>query len=765
MATVTIDTKTGARSLAYEFWNGQVLRSTRECPLALDTETERLEDPRRIPRLALAVASDGHTHVVIHANRVGAFLRLHQDAYFVGHNVPFDFWVVNQHLKESGQEESLRVLWDACDQGRLVDTQTLDLLLQLATGKFRKAPAKPRGKNKDDDAKVYPGSLAEVATDYTALRISKDDPYRERFGELIGLSEEDWAHVDPGFFDYAIRDAVATRRLYPALADAAYRLMVAFGYARTAPLYDIRPDAMEKFGYLSEVIQVKASIVLAHMFRRGVRVNLAKAQALEQQYRAEMAAVVAELERDYREVLTYKKDGSLKLRPKSQTPSLGNNKLEHQLLRVAAAIKEQGHTLQVPVSKGKKKGIARSAKAWGRYATLHPFLALWARLSKLEKLLGFLAGLAEEVLHGEYTLLKRTGRTSCSKPRNSAVPGINVQQMPKLPEFRALFVSDPGCSLFVGDFAAAELRTLAAVCRARFGYSKLGDVIVEGTDPHAFTAAAIQGMTLGEFQELNQADPKRYKDGRQQSKPINFGVPGGMGAQSLMEYALANYRVALTLEEAKQFRHKLINDVYPELNDRDGYLADGSMATLARNLGVTEREVWEVFDRSGQRNPLAARGVANVIRGTSTASAYYQDRAWEGLYCLAKTVRGLDPEVAELITGEKGGQRLHDLLYRQSVATLTGRLRAGVGYTESKNTPFQSLCADGAKLALWDLLFAGYDVYAFIHDEILVQIPAAGAEEHAARVDAIMVRAMEEVMGHGIPAKCHRLVSDCWKKP
>src|SRR5262249_32814804 len=195
-----------------------------------------------------------------------------------------------------------------------------------------------------------PGNLGEVAADYTTLRISKDDPYRERFGELIGLSEEDWAYVDPGFFEYAIRDAVATRQLYPALADAAYRLMVAFGYARTAPLYDIRPDAMEKFGYLSEVIQGKASIVLAHMFRRGVRVNLAKAQALEQQYRAEMAAAVAELERDYRDVLTYKKDGSLKLRPKSQTPSLGNNKLEHQLLRVAAATKEQRHIRQVPGS-------------------------------------------------------------------------------------------------------------------------------------------------------------------------------------------------------------------------------------------------------------------------------------------------------------------------------------------------------------------------------------------------------------------------------
>jgi hypothetical protein len=760
--TVTLNSKVGEKNVAYEVWDGQTLRSNRECPLGFDTETERLEDPRRTPQLALAVASDGRIHVVIHPGRLGAFLRLHQDAYFVGHNVPFDFWIIHQHLKERSENEAIRVLWDACDRGRLLDTQILDMLLQLATGKFRKVGDAKKGKAKDDDTKIYPGNLAEVAADYTTLRIRKDDPYRERFGELIGLSEEDWAHVDPGFFEYAIRDAVATRRLYPALADAAYRLMIAFGYDRTAPRYDIRPDAMEKFGYLSEVIQVKASIALAYMFRRGVRVNPAKAQALEQQYRAEMAGIVAELGRDYGEVLTYDKGGALKVTPKGKTPSLGDKKLEAMLLRVAADARERGHDIPVPVSGGK---TSLSAKAWARHAALHPFLALWARMGKVKKLLEFVTSLTAPVLHCEYTLLKRTGRTSCSRPRSDRLPGINIQQMPKLAEFRELFEPDPGSKLFIGDFAAAELRTLAAVCRARFGYSKLGDVIVEGTDPHAFTAAAIQGMTLGEFQELKKVEPKRYEDGRQQSKPINFGVPGGMGAQSLMEYARANYRVTLTLEEAKQFRHQLINDVYPELNDRDGYLADGSMATLARNLGVSEREVWEVFDRSGERNLLAARGVANVVRGTSTASAYYQASVWDGLYRLAKTARGLGPEVTELIAREQGGQRLHGLLYHQRVATLTGRLRAGVGYTESKNTPFQSLCADGAKLALWDLLLAGYDVYAFIHDEILVQIPTAGAEEHAARVDAIMVRAMEEVMGHGIPAKCDWLVADCWKKP
>ena len=68
-------------------------------------------------------------------------------------------------------------------------------------------------------------------------------------------------------------------------------------------------------------------------------------------------------------------------------------------------------------------------------------------------------------------------------------------------------------------------------------------------------------------------------------------------------------------------------------------------------------------------------------------------------------------------------------------------------------------------LALWKLVYAGFDVYAFIHDEILVQLPVSSGEADARKVKAIMEDAMAEVMGHGIPAECDCHVVDCWKKP
>jgi DNA polymerase I-like protein with 3'-5' exonuclease and polymerase domains len=272
-------------------------------------------------------------------------------------------------------------------------------------------------------------------------------------------------------------------------------------------------------------------------------------------------------------------------------------------------------------------------------------------------------------------------------------------------------------------------------------------------------------MAVADFKALKSTDNARYKAGRQAAKAVNFGIPGGLGAKTLVTYAEAKYQVAMSLDDATRFKQKLIHELYPELNDSDGYLADTSMAALAHNLGVKEREAWEVLDRSGKRNPIAAKGVMKVVRGDSTASDRYQASVWDGLHRLCKSSQVLDPETAGQIARQEGSQRLGERLYRQSVATLTGRIRANVGYTDGKNTPFQSLAADGAKLALWKLLYHGLDVVAFVHDEILVQLPEPTAQADAKVVERLMVEAMEEVMGHGIPAACEYGVADCWKKP
>jgi DNA polymerase I-like protein with 3'-5' exonuclease and polymerase domains len=81
------------------------------------------------------------------------------------------------------------------------------------------------------------------------------------------------------------------------------------------------------------------------------------------------------------------------------------------------------------------------------------------------------------------------------------------------------------------------------------------------------------------------------------------------------------------------------------------------------------------------------------------------------------------------------------------VFTLTGRLRAAAGFTARRNTVFQGLTSDGAKLALWRVWRAGFRVVNFVHDELLVEVPAGSdLTAHAGRVQTLMVEGMRAVL-------------------
>lgn len=57
------------------------------------------------------------------------------------------------------------------------------------------------------------------------------------------------------------------------------------------------------------------------------------------------------------------------------------------------------------------------------------------------------------------------------------------------------------------------------------------------------------------------------------------------------------------------------------------------------------------------------------------------------------------------------------------VFTLTGRKRGNAKYCAVANTPFQGLGADMAKIALYELEKSGFEIVAFIHDEVILEVP------------------------------------------
>jgi DNA polymerase I-like protein with 3'-5' exonuclease and polymerase domains len=80
------------------------------------------------------------------------------------------------------------------------------------------------------------------------------------------------------------------------------------------------------------------------------------------------------------------------------------------------------------------------------------------------------------------------------------------------------------------------------------------------------------------------------------------------------------------------------------------------------------------------------------------------------------------------------------------VFTLTGRKRGNTSFCAEKNTPFQGLAADGAKLALYNLDKAGFKVVGFVHDEIICEVPKKDAENLLPKQEEIMIESMKTVV-------------------
>jgi hypothetical protein len=221
----------------------------------------------------------------------------------------------------------------------------------------------------------------------------------------------------------------------------------------------------------------------------------------------------------------------------------------------------------------------------------------------------------------------------------------------------------------------------------------------------------------------------------------------------------------MTLEQAQAFRTKLTREIYPEL---DLYLCEDGMALLARNLGMSVQELWDAFDRDGTRAWYVTSGIQNIVQGKTLNSRGepYSVRYYDGVWdTLIRSCR--DPELKARLEAREGSEALYRRLFGAGVATLTGRIRGRVSYSQCRNTPFQGLAADGAKLALWRLTRAGYRVVGFVHDEILIEVPDEGGYVSEAVVDraiAIMCEAMASVLTGEIPVECEASVSRCWSK-
>ena len=398
---------------------------------------------------------------------------------------------------------------------------------------------------------------------------------------------------------------------------------------------------------------------------------------------------------------------------------------------------ENGVVIPPPPTTEKTGKISTSKEFWQPYRHEHRFLNAWFDLQELEKKMAFLDRLETPVTRSRYHLLTRTGRTSCSSP--------NVQQIPRDEEIRDCILAREGSVLYNVDYSNIELRTLAQECLDRYGHSQLAETVRDGRDPHAHTAAQMLEMDYTQFTMLKKRDPETYETERQRAKAINFGFPGGLGVETFCKYARNTFGLEVSQEEARQFRKRFTTEVYPELGE---FLREDGASLLAQNLGTSPIDVFNsLAEEFGCGADWLVSLAVRVIRGhkrkASNGERYAPETIEKIRIALTKIA---NPEQRNMLGGNLGSGDLSAVLLRRNAVTRTGRMRANVTYTAQRNTPFQGLAADGAKMALFRLVKEGHRVCAFVHDSVKVEVPG-DREQQKEDVDQILV----EEMGRAVP--------------
>jgi hypothetical protein len=519
--------------------------------VGFDTETHLiLTTPKRgqkkginfsgnVPRLVCLTTFHGENQWTLDSRADGpaildTFAALLEDpsTILVAHNLAFDFWVMAAFLYENQRDDLVALMLDMVEVGRMTCTQVREKLLLNRQGFLSYHPIERRQPMT---------SLAGCYARYTHGHIDgKDgeDAWRLRYAELEHTPTKDWP------------DAASKYAMY----DSSYVYEV----------YEAQQALAENLSYLdsdgalpTEMLEVAASIALAFTSQGGLHAAPPRvkdlATRLEQQItQAHETLVPTGLVTR----AVHKKTGRVTYKK--------NKKLIAERI-VAALGKAAEYT--APTAKFPEGQIKDGADELMK--TGDPELMQMAEIANAEKLastyLPTLALAAIAPVHCSYQTFMETSRSSATNP--------NVQNQPTKGGVRECYLPcafDEGGSyvLVSCDYSAQELTTFAQNAIDLDLGSTMADAINTGRDLHSIVGAEIATLELGravdydnfvatlkgvvaEYRGLTRAKAKEY---RQLAKAVNFGLPGGMGAESFVGFALASYGVVIDLEMSAKLK-------------------------------------------------------------------------------------------------------------------------------------------------------------------------------------------------------------------
>jgi DNA polymerase I-like protein with 3'-5' exonuclease and polymerase domains len=233
-------------------------------------------------------------------------------------------------------------------------------------------------------------------------------------------------------------------------------------------------------------------------------------------------------------------------------------------------------------------------------ATGHPALLVLSEFNHAQKFLQtFVSALSGSgVVHTNYDCLKETGRTSSSSP--------NIQNLPREPGVRECFVPRPGYAFVACDYDSQELRALSQCLMDLFGKSELARRYSANPsyDPHTVFAARLMGVSGQRAEELKATGDKSLKEFRQRAKAANFGFPGGMGAETLREYA-KGYGINLSIADSEKLKETW-------------FAENPEMQAYFRHVNGISR------DGMGSLTQLRSNRVRGQISFCAAANSYFQ---------------------------------------------------------------------------------------------------------------------------------------------
>jgi DNA polymerase-1 len=210
-------------------------------------------------------------------------------------------------------------------------------------------------------------------------------------------------------------------------------------------------------------------------------------------------------------------------------------------------------------------------------------------------------------VHTDFWPLTGAGRYASRDP--------NLQQIPRIFEYRDCFRPGDGKVIIVCDYGQIELRIAAQIT----GDRTLREIYLRGEDAHRRTASIVAGVPVD----------KVTKSQRQAAKPVNFGLIYGLGAEALVIYSMSNYGVSITLSQAKQFIKRYFEG-YPRIRAwQDRTLRDAERTKMARTLWGRRR----FLDPKTARNeffntPVQGTGADGLKR--SLRNVYFRLKKYEG---------------------------------------------------------------------------------------------------------------------------------------